>query len=134
MQRYAAWMPYMSWVSLGEGGTSCTNFSSLAHELGVAAIHIKNEGQNPSGSHKDRMSCLAVTRALDVGATMIVAASSGNGGASLALYAAAAGLQCCIVPPSALSPVFRREIGRKSGGLGTMGWVRGDSGGRRVIK
>src|SRR3546814_19027090 len=79
-------MPYMSWVSLGEGGTSCTNFSSLAHGLGVAAIHIKNEGQNPSGSHKDRMSCLAVTRALDVGATMIVAASSGNGGASLALY------------------------------------------------
>src|SRR3546814_5378861 len=78
MQRYAAWMPYMSWVSLGEGGTSCTNFSSLAHELGVAAIHIKNEGQNPSGSHKDRMSCLAVTCALDVGATMIVAASSGN--------------------------------------------------------
>src|SRR3546814_15268649 len=89
MQRYAAWMPYMSWVSLGEGGTSCTNFSSLAHELGVAAIHIKNEGQNPSGSHKDRMSCLAVTRALDVGATMIVAASSGNVGESLALYAAA---------------------------------------------
>src|SRR3546814_13043136 len=71
MQRYAAWMTYMSWVSLGEGGTSCTNFSSLAHELGVAAIHIKNEGQHPSGTHKDRMSCLAVTRALDVGATMI---------------------------------------------------------------
>src|SRR3546814_17865065 len=56
------------------------------------------------------MSCLAVTRALDVGATMIVAASSGNGGASLALYAAAAGLQCCIVTTSALSPVFRRAI------------------------
>jgi threonine synthase len=110
MQRYAAWMPYMSWVSLGEGGTSCTNFSSLAHELGVAAIHIKNEGQNPSGSHKDRMSCLAVTRARDVGATMIVAASSGNGGASLALYAAAAGLQCCIVTTPALSPVFRRAV------------------------
>src|SRR3546814_5042080 len=34
----------------------------------------------------------------------------GNGGASLALYAAAAGLQCCIVTTSALSPVFRRAI------------------------
>src|SRR3546814_18844356 len=63
-----------------------------------------------SSDLKDRMSCLAVTRALDVGATMIVAASSGNGGASLALYAAAAGLQCCIVTTSALSPVFRRAI------------------------
>src|SRR3546814_14982894 len=63
-----------------------------------------------SSDLKDRMSCLAVTRALDVGATMIVAASRGNGGASLALYAAAAGLQCCIVTTSALSPVFRRAI------------------------
>src|SRR3546814_6900592 len=68
-----------------------------------------------SSDLKDRLSCLAVTRALDVGATMIVAASSGNGGASLALYAAAAGLQSCIVTTSALSPVFRRAIIMKIG-------------------
>ncbi len=103
-------MPYTSWVSLGEGGTSCARFSSLADEVKAATIFIKNESQNPSGSHKDRMSCLAVTRALDVGATKIVAASSGNGGASLALYAAAAGLQCRIVTTSSLSPVYRRAI------------------------
>jgi threonine synthase len=110
MQRYAAWMPYSSWVSLGEGGTSCASFPALAEELGAPAIFIKNEGQNPSGSHKDRTNCLAVTRALDVGATKIVAASSGNGGASLALYAAAAGLRCRIVATTALSPIFRRAI------------------------
>lgn len=110
MTRYAAWMPYTSWVSLGEGGTSCASFPSLANEVKTGTIFIKNEGQNPSGSHKDRLSCLAVTRALDVGATKIVAASSGNGGASLALYAAAAGLQCRIVTTPALSPVFRRAI------------------------
>lgn len=110
MQRYAAWMPYTSWVSLGEGGTSCANFPSLADELRAAAIFIKNEGQNPTGSHKDRASCLVITRALDVGATKIVAASSGNGGASLALYAAAAGLRCRIVITPALSPIYRRAI------------------------
>ena len=110
MERYAAWMPYTSWVSLGEGGTSCASFPCLADEAKAAAIYIKNEGQNPSGSHKDRVSCLAVTRALDVGATEIIAASSGNGGASLALYSAAAGLQCCIVTTPALSPVYRRAI------------------------
>lgn len=110
MERYAAWMPYTSWVSLGEGGTSCTSFPSLAHEVNAAAIFIKNEGQNPSGSHKDRVSCLVVTRALDAGITKVVAASSGNGGASLALYAAAAGLRCCIVTTPALSPVYRRAI------------------------
>ena len=110
MARYAAWMPYSSWVSLGEGGTPCTPFNLLADALGVAAIHLKNEGMNPSGSHKDRVSCLTVTRALDIGATKIVAASSGNGGASLALYAAAADLKCCIVSTPALSPIHRRAI------------------------
>lgn len=110
MERYAAWMPYTSWVSLGEGGTSCVSFPSLADEVKAASVFIKNEGQNPSGSHKDRVSCLTVTRALDARATKIVAASSGNGGASLALYAAAAGLACRIVTTPALSPIHRRAI------------------------
>ena len=110
MQRFADWMPYTSWVTLGEGGTSCVSFPSLADEVKAASLFIKNEGQNPSGSHKDRVSCLTVTRALDIGAKKIVAASSGNGGASLALYAAAAGLECCIVTTPALSPIFRRAI------------------------
>lgn len=110
MQRYAAWMPYTTWISLGEGGTPCTSFPALADELRVRAIHVKNEGLNPSGSHKDRTNCLAVTRALDIGAAGVVAASSGNGGASLALYAAAAGLRCRIVVTPALSAIFRRAI------------------------
>lgn len=110
MARYAAWLPYTSWVTLGEGGTSCAGFPSLAEEVKAASVFIKNEGQNPSGSHKDRVSCLTVTRALDAAATRIVAASSGNGGASLALYAAAAGLGCCIVTTPALSPIHRRAI------------------------
>ena len=119
MARYAAWLPYASWVSLGEGGTSCVSFPSLADEVKAASVFIKNEGQNPTGSHKDRVSCLTVTRALDVGATRIVAASSGNGGASLALYAAAAGLECCIVTTPALSPIFRRAIEMTGADLAT---------------
>lgn len=100
----------MTWVNLGEGGTPCESFPSLAKELKAANLFIKNEGLNPSGSHKDRASCMAVTRAIDVGATTIVAASSGNGGASLALYAAAAGIRCCIVTTPALSPIYTRAI------------------------
>ncbi|HKS56510.1 MAG TPA: pyridoxal-phosphate dependent enzyme [Steroidobacteraceae bacterium] len=110
MSRYAAWMPYTSWVTLGEGGTPCTRFVSLADELKVAKVFIKNEGLNPSGSHKDRASCMAVTRAIDVGAKTIVAASSGNGGVSLALYAAAGGIRCCIVSTPTLSPIYTRAI------------------------
>jgi threonine synthase len=110
MLRFAAWMPYTSWISLGEGGTPCMSLPALAAEVNTRAVFIKNEGQNPSGSHKDRASCLVVTRARDAGAKRIVAASSGNGGASLALYAAAAGLQCAIVATPALSPIYRRAI------------------------
>ena len=110
MQRYEAWMPYTGWISLGEGGTPCTSSPTMADELGVRTIHLKNEGLNPSGSHKDRTNCIAVTRALHAGAAGVVAASSGNGGASLALYAAAAGLRCRIVVTPALSPIFRRAI------------------------
>lgn len=110
MARYAEWLPYSSWVSLGEGATSCVSFPKLAAEVGVKGIVVKNEGQNPTGSHKDRVSCLTVTRALDVGAKRIIAASSGNGGASLALYAAAAGLDCSIIVTAALSPIHRRAI------------------------
>jgi len=110
MHRYASRLPYRSWVSLGEGATPCRSFPKLASIARTAAVFVKNEGQNPSGSHKDRMSCLAVTRALDVGARGIVAASSGNGGASVALYAAAAGLECCVIATPALSPVHRQAI------------------------
>lgn len=110
MRRYAQWMPYIDWVTLGEGGTPCLPARRIADELGIAGVFIKNEGQNPTGSHKDRVSCLAVTRALDIGAKGIVAASSGNGGASVALYAASAGLACRIVVTPSLSPVFRRAI------------------------
>ncbi len=110
MGRYAEWLPYSSWITLGEGATPCVAFPRLASEIGCAAIFIKNEGQNPSGSHKDRVSCLTVTRALDVGAPGIVAASSGNGGASVALYAAHAGIACRVVATPALSPIHRRAI------------------------
>lgn len=110
MNRYAPWMPYLSWVSLGEGGTPCVRVPALADDVGAGEVFIKNEGQNPSGSHKDRASCMTVTRALDRGAAGIVAASSGNAGASMALYAAAAGIDCCIVSTPSLSPIHRRAI------------------------
>ncbi|PTX59966.1 pyridoxal-phosphate dependent enzyme [Melghirimyces profundicolus] len=65
---------------------------------------VKMEGQNPTGSHKDRMSPLVVARAIDKGGSVVTtAASSGNAGASLAAYTARAGLCCVIVTTSDLS-------------------------------
>ncbi len=110
MARYASCLPYNIFPTLGEGGTPLLTAPALGDEVGVEAVLIKNEGQNPTGSHKDRMSALAVARALDIGATTVIGASSGNAGASIAAYAARAGLHCVIVTTPNMNPIWRRAI------------------------
>jgi len=109
-RRYAAWLAYSDWPSLGEGGTPLVDLPRIAAELGLATLALKNEGGNPTGSHKDRMSMLCVARALDIGARTVVAASSGNAGVSLAAYAARAGLGCVIVTMPGIGAGMRRAI------------------------
>lgn len=108
--RYADWLAYRDWPTLGEGGTPLVEVSGLDGTLDAGRVLVKNEGQNPTGSHKDRMSMLAVARACEVGARAVVAASSGNAGHSVAAYAAAAGLDCVIVTMPGMSPNWRRAV------------------------
>lgn len=108
--RYAEWLAYGDWPSLGEGGTPLVEVAGLAEATGVGRVLVKNEGQNPTGSHKDRMSMLAVARARAAGARAVVAASSGNAGHSVAAYAAAAGLDCVVVTMPGMSPNWRRAV------------------------
>ncbi len=86
--------PYAQPFSLGEGNTPCTESAPLAQTAGVAQLWIKDESRNPTGSHKDRMSAVGITQALELGAHTIVLASSGNAAISAARYAQAAGLRC----------------------------------------
>jgi threonine synthase len=110
MTRYSGQLPYQCFPSLGEGGTPLVPVPSLAQGLGLARVWLKNEGQNPTGSHKDRMSALAVARAAALGRRTVVAASSGNAGASLAAYAAAAALDCKIISTPKISPSWAQAI------------------------
>lgn len=110
MKRYAAQLPYRDFPSLGEGMTPLIELTALTQSLGIEKLWLKNEGQNPTGSHKDRMSALAVARAAALGRTAVVATSSGNAGASLAAYAAAAGLRCAIISTHNINPVWARAI------------------------
>lgn len=100
------WQPYLDGVSLGEGATPCVPVPALASLADVASVWIKNEGANPTGSHKDRMSAQAISRALDIGAREVVLASSGNAAVSAAAYCAAAGLDCEVATYQALPAVF----------------------------
>jgi threonine synthase len=61
---------------------------------------FKHEGENPTGSFKDRGMTVAVTQALRVGANAVACASTGNTSASLAAYAAQAGLRAVVFVPA----------------------------------
>jgi threonine synthase len=87
-------------ISLGEGGTPLVHARRLGAEIGLANLHLKFEGMNPTGSFKDRGMVLAVNRALGAGARAVVCASTGNTSASAAAYAAAAGLPCHVILPA----------------------------------
>ena len=63
-------------------------------------LYFKHEGENPTGSFKDRGMTVAVTQAVRVGATAIACASTGNTSASLAAYAAQAGLRAIVFVPA----------------------------------
>ena len=110
MRRFAHRLPYETFQSLGEGDTPLVELPRLAAELRLERLAVKLESANPTGSHKDRMSAQFVARASDRGGPGVIAASSGNAGASLAAYAAAAGLRCVIVTTPAISPPWKRAI------------------------
>jgi threonine synthase len=86
-------------VSLGEGSTPLIPAPRLSERLGIE-LWLKCEGANPTGSFKDRGMTLAVSKALEEGATAVVCASTGNTAASAAAYAARAGITAIILQPA----------------------------------
>ncbi|MDE2912536.1 MAG: pyridoxal-phosphate dependent enzyme [Paracoccaceae bacterium] len=110
MARYRDYLPYLTFPSLGEGATPLVPIPTLAHSVGLEHVWVKNEGQNPTGSHKDRMSPLVVARASATGRKTVAAASSGNAGVSLAAYAAVAGLNCAIVTVQTIGTAWKRAL------------------------
>jgi len=100
--RYAEAIPHgrSPPISLNEGGTPLVSSARIGREVGRPALFFKVEGQNPTGSFKDRGMTVAVTRAVEAGAKVLVCASTGNTAASLAAYAARAGLRSAVILPS----------------------------------
>lgn len=114
LPRFGARLPFLRFPSLGEGDTPLL---PLSHQQDLGGLWIKRESANPTGSHKDRMSPLAVARARQIGARGVLAASSGNAGLSAAAYAAAAGLACRVIVTPALTDAYRRALLRHGAAL-----------------
>lgn len=101
MWRYREFMPVdpSRIVSLDEGGTPFVRCDTIGSELGIE-LYVKVEGSNPTGSFKDRGMSVGITKALELGVDTVGCASTGNTSASLAAYAARAGLGCVVLLPS----------------------------------
>ncbi len=76
----------------------------LAEKLGLRYLWVKDESPNPTASFKDRASAVVIAHAAEIGAEVIVAASTGNAGAALAGMAAAVGAQAVIFAPRTAPP------------------------------
>jgi len=87
-------------VTLQEGGTPLYHLKRLGEEMGIPHLYAKHEGMNPSGSFKDRGMTVGVSMALQLGKKSVACASTGNTSASLAVYAAKAGIPAVVLLPA----------------------------------
>lgn len=112
--RYAEMLPVPGdvAVSLGEGGTALLATPRMAVRLGLERLLIKDETRNPTWSYKDRLSTVAVSAAKMLGARVLATSSSGNAGASLAAYAARAGLPCVVLTSAGTAGPMLAQIGK----------------------
>ena len=82
-----------------EGGTPLYDAPRVAAYAGLDALRLKHEGENPTGSFKDRGMTAGVSIARRLGMTRVACASTGNTSASMAAYAAAAGMEALVYIP-----------------------------------
>ena len=85
-------------VTLGEGGTPLVPCGKIDLEKKIA-LYFKDETRNPTGAFKDRPNTVGISMARDLGLGAVAIASTGNGGGSLAAYAAKAGMPCFVFIP-----------------------------------
>jgi len=81
------------------GWTPLHPFPNLARELKLSALYVKDDGQNPTASYKDRASSIVVIKAQEKNKRVVTAASTGNAASSLAGFAAATPLKTIIFVP-----------------------------------
>jgi len=101
--RYADFLPIKNRrkiVTLNEGGTGLHRCLRLGEKLGLNKLFVKFEGENPTGSFKDRGMTVGLSKANELGVGIVICASTGNTSASLAAYAAKAGMQCIVLVPA----------------------------------
>lgn len=103
--RYRALLPIAgrtASVSIGEGRTSLVRQKRIGAQVGVEELYFKNESSNQTWSYKDRLAAVAGTKAKEMGSDTLIVSTTGNHGAAVAAYAAAANLRCVVLTEEAV--------------------------------
>jgi len=94
-----AFKPFSDVVTMEEGNTTIFDMPKCAEYCRMDSIFAKHQGLNPTGSFKDNGMTAAVTMAKKLGASTVACASTGNTSASMAGYAARAGMKSIVFIP-----------------------------------
>lgn len=98
--KYASLLPVKREpISIKEGGTPLYKCDRLAKKIGIHELYVKHEGLNPTGSFKDRGMTVGVSKAIELEMKTVACASTGNTSASMAIYAAKAGISAVVLLP-----------------------------------
>lgn len=104
IHKYAAYLPVSDKtpiVSLCEGNTLLVPAPNFVQEIGGKfELYLKYEGLNPTSSFKDRGMTMAISKAKERGADVVICASTGNTSAAAAAYAARAKMRCIVLLPN----------------------------------
>ena len=112
MWRYNELLPVSdpgSVVTLGEGGTPLLDATTLARQVGIRRLLIKEEGLNPTGTFKARGIAAAVSKAVEVGARGFTMPSAGNAAGAAAAYGARAGTPVKVFMPQDAPDANKKE-------------------------
>ena len=91
-------------VSLGEGDTPLIRAARLGEKIGIHNLYLKNDTILPTGSLKDRSNSVGLSVARELGFKTAAVMSTGNAAASVAAYAAAAGIESVVMVPKGTAP------------------------------
>ena len=100
----------MQMKELRIGHTPLRRAQKLEKKLGLRRLHLKVEGENPSGTHKDRMALLLALDARDKGIKTLAAVTCGNYGAALAYVCGKLDMQCKVYVPSTFAATRNKDI------------------------
>ena len=104
IQKYGAYLPVTDKtpvITLNEGNTPLVAVPNFVQAIaGDFELHLKYEAANPTCSFKDRGMTMAVSKARERGAEIVICASTGNTSASAAAYAARAKMKCVVLLPN----------------------------------